>query len=66
VQAELDAATWPGTGRLVRLPMSTLCEREISLRTEGRLFLDHLADAGLDEIRFDETLWALPISSLWA
>jgi predicted AAA+ superfamily ATPase len=50
VRAELDAATWPGTGRLVRLPMSTLCERELSRRTEGRLFLDHLADAGLDEI----------------
>jgi predicted AAA+ superfamily ATPase len=50
VRAELDAATWPGTGRLVRLPMSTLCERELSRRTEGRLFLDHLADTGVDEI----------------
>lgn len=50
VRAELEAATWPGTGRLVRLPMSTLCQRELSGRADGRLFLDHLAAAAVDEI----------------
>jgi predicted AAA+ superfamily ATPase len=33
VRGDLDAPTWPGTGRLVRLPMYGLTEREI----EGRL-----------------------------
>ena len=33
VRGDIDAPTWPGTGRLVRLPMYGLTEREI----EGRL-----------------------------
>jgi predicted AAA+ superfamily ATPase len=33
VRGELDAATWPGTGRLVRISMHGLTEREIEQRS---------------------------------
>ena len=39
VRADLDADTWPGTGRLVRLPMFGLTTRELR-RVEGKLFMD--------------------------
>jgi hypothetical protein len=39
VRADLDADTWPGTGRLVRLPMFGLTMRELR-RVQGRLFMD--------------------------
>ena len=29
VRADLEADTWPGTGRMVRLPMHTLTQREL-------------------------------------
>lgn len=43
VRADLEAATWPGTGRLVRVPMYGMTVREQLGRVEGRLFLDRLA-----------------------
>ena len=36
---------WPGTGRLVRLPMQGLTVRETNGRIGGALFLDRLVDA---------------------
>lgn len=42
VRGDIDAPTWPGTGRLVRLVMSGLTEREIEGRIEGRSWLDAL------------------------
>jgi predicted AAA+ superfamily ATPase len=42
VRADLDAQTWPGTGRVVRLAMQPLSVREITGRLDGALFLDRL------------------------
>ncbi len=39
VRGDLDAPTWPGTGRLVRLPMYGLTEREIERRLGARSWL---------------------------
>jgi hypothetical protein len=44
VRADLDAETWPGTGRLVRLDMWGLTEREISGATGGQSPLAILAE----------------------
>ena len=43
-RADLDAETWPGTGRLVRLRMFGLSEREVDRNVGGRLFLNRIAD----------------------
>lgn len=42
VRSDLDAQTWPGTGRLVRLSMHGLSVREIAGRVKEELFLDRL------------------------
>ena len=39
VRGDIDAVTWPGTGRLVRLPMYGLTEREIEGRLSGSSWL---------------------------
>lgn len=39
VRGDVDAPTWPGTGRLVRLSMYGLTEREIEGRLDGRSWL---------------------------
>jgi uncharacterized protein len=43
VRADFEAATWPGTGRLVRVPMYGMAVREQEGRLGGRPFLDRLA-----------------------
>jgi predicted AAA+ superfamily ATPase len=43
VRAELDAEVWPGTGRLVRLPMYPMTVREQLGRLEGPTIFDRLA-----------------------
>lgn len=45
VRIDLDSQMWPGTGRLVRLPMQGLTVRESEGRIGGPLFLDRLAEA---------------------
>ena len=45
VRIDLDSQMWPGTGRLVRLPMQGLTVRESEARTGGALFLDRLVEA---------------------
>jgi hypothetical protein len=50
VNADLDAQTWPGTGRLVRMQMYGLTVREMNGRPAGRPFLDRLARTDLDEL----------------
>jgi predicted AAA+ superfamily ATPase len=48
VRADLDAATWPGTGRLVRLRLYGLTVREErALATARETFLDRLARADI-------------------
>jgi len=43
VRADLDAATWPGTGRVVRVPMYGMTVREQLGRAKGIPLLDRLA-----------------------
>src|SRR5713226_5532354 len=38
VRAEIEAETWPGTGRVVRMPLFGLSEREIEGRIDGQGF----------------------------
>ncbi len=45
VRIDLDTQMWPGTGRLVRLPMQGLTVRENAERVGGSLFLERLLDA---------------------
>ncbi len=42
VRGEIDAPTWPGTGRLVRLAMYGLTEREIDQRLNAPSWLSHV------------------------
>ncbi|HEV2998560.1 MAG TPA: DUF4143 domain-containing protein, partial [Solirubrobacteraceae bacterium] len=48
VRADLDAQTWPGTGRLVRVQMYGLTVGEIFGRSTGEPFLDRLARADIE------------------
>jgi len=50
VRADMDAETWPGTGRVVRLPMFGLTAREIGSRTAGPSFVDRLASGDLENL----------------
>jgi uncharacterized protein len=50
VRADLEAETWPGTGRLVRLPVYGLTERELAGRAQGPSFIDKPADGNIDAI----------------
>jgi uncharacterized protein len=42
VRADIDSPTWPGTGRLVRLPMYGLTEREVEKRAGQESWLNQL------------------------
>jgi predicted AAA+ superfamily ATPase len=48
VRADLQAETWPGTGRLVRLRLYGITVRELVGRPSGSLFVDRLAEANID------------------
>ncbi len=48
VRVDLDTQMWPGTGRLVRLPMQGLAVRETNGRVGGQLFLDRLVNTDVD------------------
>ncbi|MDQ2796732.1 MAG: DUF4143 domain-containing protein, partial [Actinomycetota bacterium] len=50
VRIDLDTELWPGTGRLVRLPMQGLTVRESTGRVGAPLFLDRLLDADVDAL----------------
>ncbi|WP_157467764.1 DUF4143 domain-containing protein [Frankia sp. QA3] len=50
VRADGEADNWPGTGRLVRVAMTSLAVREIAGRTEGATFLDRLSADGTDSL----------------
>ena len=50
VRLDLDAQMWPGTGRLVRLPMEGLSVREILGRVDGPLFVDRLLRANIESL----------------
>jgi uncharacterized protein len=50
VRADLDAQMWPGTGRLIRVPMVGLTQREIEGDIAAQPFLDQLARRGTDSL----------------
>jgi uncharacterized protein len=50
VRAELEADSWPGTGRLVRIPMAGLTVRELLGKVKARPALDRLAEEGVDAL----------------
>ena len=51
VRAELLAASWPATGRVIRLTQWGLCERELVSLTQQPTFFDRVVAGELDEIR---------------
>jgi predicted AAA+ superfamily ATPase len=51
VRADLEHETWPGTGRLIRVPMYGLTVREIQGAVDDRpTFLDRLSSGDLDAL----------------
>jgi hypothetical protein len=42
VRADLEAETWPGTGRLVRVRMYGLTQRELARKPASATFLQRL------------------------
>jgi predicted AAA+ superfamily ATPase len=50
VRADLDAETWPGTGRLVRVPMFGLTVAELRGRAERAPFFDLVASRGAQSL----------------
>lgn len=50
VSAQLEAQTWPGTGRVVPLRMYGLTNRELTGSLAGEPFLDRLATADMDAL----------------
>jgi len=60
VRADLDTETWPGTGRLVRLDMQGLCEREIAGATAAPSPLELLAEGDPLALTTSSTIPDLP------
>lgn len=52
VRADLEAATWPGTGRVVRVPMYGMTVRELN-GAEGQPLLDRLAAGDVPSVPGD-------------
>jgi len=56
VRADLDAETWPGTGRVVRVPMFGLAMRELTGFHGGPGFVDLLAAGDIDALTVPDRL----------
>jgi predicted AAA+ superfamily ATPase len=56
VWADLSTATWPGTGRVVRIPLYGLTVRELEGATWSPSLLDRLATAELDAVSLPGTV----------
>lgn len=50
VRADLETATWPGTGRVVRVPMYGMRVRELNGAVDGPSLFDRLAGGGLPSV----------------
>ena len=50
IRTTTDLSTWAGTGRVVRLPMHPLAEREISGKIQGDDLVTRLCDRWLDAV----------------
>ncbi len=51
VRAELDAQTWPGTGRVIHVPMTGLTVRETRGDVHRVPFLNQIVKSGIDSLR---------------
>jgi uncharacterized protein len=60
VRGDLEHETWPGTGRLVRVPMYGLTVRELRGVTTGPTFVEKLAEAHLDAFALPDECPDLP------
>jgi uncharacterized protein len=60
VRADLEAETWPGTGRVVRIPMYGLTKRELDGHHTGVGFVDRLVAGGDDGVLPPAVLPDLP------
>lgn len=60
VRADLDVQTWPGTGRVVRVPMYGLTVRELAGGSDGPGFVDRLAAGDLDALTLPPDMPDLP------
>src|SRR5579864_1414194 len=56
LRADLDAETWPGTGRVVRIPMYGLTKRELDGYNAGPAFIDRLAEADVGAMNLPAVL----------
>jgi predicted AAA+ superfamily ATPase len=60
VRADLEAETWPGTGRLVRVPIYALTQRELMANVTAPNFVDRLATGDIGAITLSEPVPDLP------
>ncbi|MBO0810279.1 MAG: ATP-binding protein, partial [Actinobacteria bacterium] len=51
VRADLESHTWPGTGRVIHVPMTGLTQRELRGDAAAEPFLDRVARSGAGELR---------------
>ncbi|MGL5830426.1 MAG: ATP-binding protein [Angustibacter sp.] len=60
VRAELGPATWAGTGRIIRVPIWPMTQRELLRKPLGSGLLDGIAERGVDSIQAPEDPPDLP------
>jgi hypothetical protein len=54
VRAELDTQTWPGTGRVIHLPMTALSVREQRGAADAATVIERVAHSGAEKLRAPE------------
>ena len=76
VRAELENQVWPGTGRLLQVPMYGMSVREVRGRASLTPFIDRVIDGGPDTVTapddalnvrdYLDLMLAAPVSTLWS
>lgn len=51
VRADMNDPTWPGTGRVIRVPVWPLAQRELSRNADGPGLLDQIIENGVDVVQ---------------
>jgi len=59
-RADLDSPTWPGTGRVVRLPVWPMSQRELTFATSSAGVLDRVLADGIDALTLPPHVPDLP------
>ncbi|MGH2366240.1 MAG: ATP-binding protein [Chloroflexota bacterium] len=60
VRADLESATWPGTGRIIRIPIYGLTEREIQRKCATTGFLDKALSGSFEAFALPSAIPDLP------